>query len=214
MMDIKKLMDNIYKSLPVSSIPWNNEVPPDLLLNTVNKFNIKPCKAIDIGCGIGNYSVYLASLGFDMTGIDISDEAIRLAELNAMKKGISCNFRSIDMLEEHGIWKNKFDFAFDYEVLHHIFPDKRNIFIKNVYNLLNKNAKYLSVCVSEKDKAFGGKGKLRKTPLDTELYFSSENELKSLFESMFNIIELKTVEISGKTSNHLVCYCFMERIKL
>jgi len=35
--------------------------------------------------------------------------------------------------------------------------------------------------VSEKDPQFGGAGKIRKTPLGTTLYFSSEDEIRDLF---------------------------------
>jgi hypothetical protein len=95
--------------------------------------------------------------------------------------------------------------------LHHIYPQKRKKYVENVYRILNPRGKYLSVCFSEKDLHFGGSGRYRKTPLDTILYFSSEDELRDLFDPNFNIKELKTIEIRGKTVNHLVNYVFMEK---
>ena len=79
-----------------------------------------------------------------------------------------------------------------------------------MYKILNPKAKYLSVSFSEKDPCFGGQGKYRETPLGTVLYFSSEEELKNLFESYFKIIELKTIEIRGKPVPHIANYVFME----
>ena len=58
-----------------------------------------------------------------------------------------------------------------------------------------------------------GKGKIRKTPIGTALYFSSEIELKELFEPYFKIDELKTIQIRGKPTPHLAIYAFMRRKK-
>jgi hypothetical protein len=49
------------------------------------------------------------------------------------------------------------------------------------------------------------------SPLGTVLYFSSEGELRALFESHFTILDLLTVEVRGTTTSHLASYSFMER---
>ena len=208
-------MNNIYKSIPSDKIPWNIETPPPLLSEVYNSGLVKPCKAADFGCGLGHNAIYFASNGFNMTGFDISSVAVRMAKRNAAAKQIKCNFVSIDLL---GNLKNikpeltNFDFAYDYEVMHHIYPDQRDKYVKNVYNLLSPKANYLSVCFSEYDNSFGSSAKYRKTKLGTLLYFSSENELKALFSQYFNIIKLKSIKITGKNNTtHVVCYSFLER---
>ena len=204
-------MERIYRKTPLNEIPWNIETPPDVLVRLVESGKVKPCKTIDLGCGIGNYSIYLASLGFDVTGIDNSPTAIKIAQENAKKKGIKCNFLVADVLGNFNEVKDKFDFAYDWELLPHIFPEQRRIYVKNVYKILNPRGKYLSVCFSENDPCFGGLGKYRKTRLDTILYFSYEDELRDLFEPYFNIEELKMIGIRGKPASHLANYAFMER---
>ncbi len=192
-------------------IPWNIETPPDALVELGESGKVKPSKTIDLGCGTGNYAIYLASLGFDVTGVDISLTAIKIAKENAEKKGIKCNFLVADVLGDLDEVKETFDFAYDWELLHHIFPEKRKKYVENVYRILTPRGKYLSVCFSEKDLQFGGSGKYRETRLGTILYFSSEEELRDLFDPYFNIKELKTKEISGKSALHLANYAFMER---
>ena len=73
----------------------------------------------------------------------------------------------------------------------------------NVHRILRLGGRYLSVCFSEGDPSFGQKGKYRTTPLGTTLYFSSERELRDLFEPLFTVDELCTVEIAGKYTPHL-----------
>ena len=204
-------MDRIYRKLPLNEIPWNIETPPNELVQLVDYGKVKPCKTIDFGCGTGNYAIYLASRGFNVRGIDVSPTSIKIAKENARKKGIRCNFLVADVLDNLNEIKEKFYFAYDWELLHHIFPEQRKIYVENVYKILNLGGKYLSVCFSEKDPEFGGSIKYRKTRLSTILYFSSEDELRDLFEQYFNIKELKTIGIRGRPTSHLVNYAFMEK---
>jgi len=210
--EIKQVdIDKIYRETPLGKIPWNVETPPEAMVELVRSGRIKPCKTIDLGCGAGNQAVYLAGMGFSVTGVDSSAEAIRLAGENASKKMVTCRFVVADVLGDLRVIPETFDFAYDWELLHHIYPEQRETYVANVYRLLNPGGKYLSVCFSENDTQFGGIGKYRKTFLGTVLYFSSEDELRRLFEGYFNIIELKTMKIKGKAASHQVNYVFMER---
>jgi 2-polyprenyl-3-methyl-5-hydroxy-6-metoxy-1,4-benzoquinol methylase len=141
-------MDKIYRNMRHKEIPWNIEEPPKALVELVESEKVKPCKTIDLGCGTGNYAVYLASKGFDVTGVDISSAAIKIAKENAEKKGVKCNFLVADVLGDLDEIEETFDFAYDWELLHHIFPEKRKKYIENVYGILNPRGSYLSVCFS------------------------------------------------------------------
>jgi hypothetical protein len=95
--------------------------------------------------------------------------------------------------------------------LHHLFPEKRKRYVENVHRILKSRGQYLSVCFSIEDPQFGGVGKYRKTRLGTTLYFSSEEELRGLFDPYFNIKEMKTIEVGGKSASHLANCVFMEK---
>ena len=208
---MKKIdIDSIYKDLQPGKIPWNIETPPQALVDLVISEKIKPCKTIDLGCGTGHYAIYFAGLGFKVTGVDISPTAIKIAKENSEKKGITCQFLVADVIGDFHEIKETFDFAYDWQLLHHIFPEKRNKYCENVKKILNPGGRFLSVGFSEKDPQFGGSGKFRKTRLGTVLYFSSEDELHTLFERHFNIEELKTIEITGKFGPHQVIYALCQ----
>jgi SAM-dependent methyltransferase len=104
------------------------------------------------------------------------------------EKAVECTFLAADVLGDLENVTGTFDFAYDWELLHHIFPEQRQRHVANVHRLLNPKGKYLSLCFSERDLAFGGVGKYRRTPLGTVLYFSSEGELRALFDSNFRIL--------------------------
>ncbi len=204
-------LEKAYRDRPLKEIPWNFEVPPDELKELIEKQKIKPCRAIDLGCGTGNYALYLAERGFEMTGVDNSPSAIKIARENARKRNLKCDFQVMDVLRDFKKIQWNFDFVYDWLLLHHIYPKKRRSYCENVSKILNPGGTYLSVCFSEEDRQFGGSEKYRETPLGTTLYFSSEKELRDLFVPLFQIEELKTIEVTGKPGPHLSLYALMTK---
>ncbi len=203
--------DDIYKDISLDEIPWNVENPPELLVELLDTGKVRPCRAIDLGCGAGNYAVYLAGRGFEVTGVDISPTAIKIAKENARRKNVSCNFIVADVVQGLDELRQTWQFAYGWGLLHHISPEQRQKYVGNVARILEPGGKYLSISFSEKDTGFAGSGKRRQSQLDTALYFSSEDQLKKLFETHFNIIDLRTIEIAGKFEPHIFNYVFMQR---
>ena len=164
-----------------------------------------------MGCGAGNYAIYLGSVGFDVNGVDISPSAIALADANAKQKGGTCNFVAADVLGGLTEITDTFDFSVDWSLLHHVFPEDRKQYVETVHRLLVPGGKYLSVCFSEEDAGFDGTGKERRTPLGTVLYFSCEVELRDLFGPYFDITTLETVQVEGKQEPRLMNWAFMAK---
>jgi SAM-dependent methyltransferase len=204
-------VDRIYQTIPLEDLPWNNETPPAALVELVRKEVVRPCKTIDLGCGAGNYAIYLAGLGFDMAGVDSSPTAIKIAKAQAERRGARCRFVVADLLGDLREVTDTFDFAYDWEFLHHIFPEDRETYIRHVHRILRPGAPYLSVCFSEDDPQFGGTGKYRGTRIGTTLYFSSEAEIRELVSPYFTIRELKTIEVGGKSGSHKAVYLLAKR---
>ncbi|MHA2397722.1 MAG: class I SAM-dependent methyltransferase [Promethearchaeota archaeon] len=203
-------IDKIYREVPVEKIPWIYETPPSLLVELINNGTIQPGKTLELGCGIGNYVIYLTTKGFDTTGIDLSPTAIELAKQKSSNLNVDCKFHVADVTSDLSEHEQKYDFIYDWELLHHIFPEKRKKYLTNVKNLLNPGGLYLSVSFSDKDPSFSGVGKYRKTPMGTVLYFSSGYELEQLFMSFFDVEVLKTIEIRGKPVPHIANYGLMK----
>jgi len=203
---LKEQMEKIYGEMSPKDIPWNIETPPVVLQALVTGNLLQPCKVIELGCGAGNYVIYFARNGFDATGVDLSENAIVLARKSALRADIRCTFIATDVLGDLSAIPGQFDFAYDWELLHHIFPEDRDRFLENVHHLLRPGGLYLSVSFSETSQQFGGVGKIRKTPLGTVLYFSNETEIAQLLEKRFEVEELKTIEIQGKNSVHAAVY--------
>jgi len=74
---IKDQMEKIYKSIPPEKIPWNMESPPDILRALVQTKKISPCKVIELGCGTGNYVIYLSGLQRNRKAGGASPDGVR-----------------------------------------------------------------------------------------------------------------------------------------
>jgi SAM-dependent methyltransferase len=57
----------------------------------------KPGRALDVGMGEGRNALFLAARGWQVTGFDISDVAVRLAQEAAQKKGLKLEARVDDV---------------------------------------------------------------------------------------------------------------------
>jgi len=69
------------------------------------KFGVKGKKVLDVPCGVGRVSYFLSKIGYQVTGVDISDKMIKKAKEN-VKNG---EFIRGDMRKLSEIIKSKFD---------------------------------------------------------------------------------------------------------
>ncbi|MFH1452152.1 MAG: class I SAM-dependent methyltransferase [archaeon] len=209
----KELLEKTYEK---PGAIWTSQKPPTEIVELIESGKIKPGKCLDVGCGEGFYSIYLASKGFDVTGIDLSEKAIEYAKRNAEEKGVKVKFIAMDVMDISKI-KEKYDFIFEWTLLHFLMPEERKKYVENIYNLLNDNGKYLSICFNEQSSMFGTDKKIRVIPKNSrgfvggKLYFSSVEELQDLFKPYFNIIENKVFEALESGGRGFLNYFFMEK---
>ena len=77
-----------------------------------------PATLLDIGCGAGWTSVFLAKRGYDVTGVDISPDMIRYANEKREHEGLE-NLRFVVGDYEHMTFEDEFDCALFFDSLHH-----------------------------------------------------------------------------------------------
>ncbi len=125
--------------------PWDHGMPDGNLMAWVKRWPIEPCKVLDIGCGTGENSIWLARQGFAATGCDISKTAIARAKDKAASAKVECTFHTVDFLEGRlpGL---PFGFAVDRGCLHCIKGEAgRRRFAKNVADHLTEAGLWLSL---------------------------------------------------------------------
>ncbi|MBN1453857.1 MAG: class I SAM-dependent methyltransferase [Anaerolineales bacterium] len=113
--------------------PWDSGISPPELLDFIEKHpstgsGQAPRKAIDIGCGTGTNVITLAQAGWQVTGVDFVQRAIKMAKRKARKAGIQAELYVRDATDLEGI-SGPFDLVLDIGCFHSIG---------------NKKAEYLS----------------------------------------------------------------------
>jgi SAM-dependent methyltransferase len=73
-------------------LPWDTGKPSSELQRVVSQNTIQPCRALELGCGTGTSSVWLAQQGFEVTGIDVAPLAVERAEARAQAAGVNVRF--------------------------------------------------------------------------------------------------------------------------
>lgn len=72
--------------------PWDSGVTPPEVVALIQSGRVEPEWALDIGCGSGETSRYLARHGFSVVGIDFSLAALRRAAVAARRENLPCLF--------------------------------------------------------------------------------------------------------------------------
>lgn len=90
---------------------------------------------LDCGCGNGRDSIFFASNGLHVSGVDASVESINM--LKASSDGMN-NIEAIcgDFVADTKVWKRKYDCVYSRFSLHAISKAQQQIFLKNTYNSL------------------------------------------------------------------------------
>ncbi|MDP6675427.1 MAG: class I SAM-dependent methyltransferase, partial [Gammaproteobacteria bacterium] len=112
----KKVFQRLYKSAKKpEDLPWHEADPPAQLIQALNQ-RTTPGRALDIGCGAGTYSIYMAERGYQVTAIDFMPQAITMLQAR-----IAGNSLAIEAIQaDVGKWSSDhtFDVVLDIGCLH------------------------------------------------------------------------------------------------
>ncbi len=191
MKNLKEEWDSDYKNIPLDKIPWHTGAPDDILVDLVQRGEIGRGKVLDLCSGAGTNSIYLASLGFDVSGVDISPAAVEIAKKITREKGVKCDYRSGDVLKFK--IKDKYDFIFDRGCFHHISAGKKKKYAERAVRLLTGKGKMLLYCFSDKNRGF-----------EKAL---SKKDIKDYFGKDFYIKFIKEVTHTEPGGRKVFLYC-------
>jgi SAM-dependent methyltransferase len=96
-------------------LPWHRERPSHVLDSAVAACT-RPARALDLGCGAGVLTLWLADKGLEVTGIDLLPEAIAMARALADRRGVTVELLTMDLFDFSAT--RPFDLVYDSGCMH------------------------------------------------------------------------------------------------
>lgn len=206
-----KHWDGMY-SRPPENIPWEIQQPPKELVELLSCDDApKKGRALDIACGTGNYSFYLAQNGFDVVGVDFSENALAAARKKNEDSPHAIDFKHVDITKMDGIFESEsFDFIFDYTTLHHLEDADIPGFVDECWRMLKPGGKVLLVCYSDEDDDEDNQkldtGDVAQGKYGNIIFFRTKDEIRN-FYNKFSEIYYKDARLGKR--NHHIAHCFL-----
>jgi SAM-dependent methyltransferase len=112
----KGIFNRLYNSAEQpEDLPWHETDPPEFLIEAINQRDT-PGSALDIGCGAGTYTIYMAECGYQVTAIDFMPQAITMLKQRIVGRDLAIDAQQADI----GKWtaSHPFDIVLDVGCLH------------------------------------------------------------------------------------------------
>jgi SAM-dependent methyltransferase len=161
--------------------PWDSGEPDPALVATVEARTIPAGRALEVGCGTGTNTLWLAAHGFEALGVDVSPLAIDRARAKMGNAASACRFEVLDFLQDPP--EGPFDFVFDRGCFH-VFdaPEVRARFAALVASVLTPGGLWLSLI-----------GSTEGAPRDTGPPRRSARDIASAVEPVLEIVQLRSI---------------------
>ena len=165
------------------------------------KYIVEDRVILDLGCGTGRNSNYLAERSNNVIAIEISKTALDLAKSRSSELGINVDYRLGDMGESYDIKDNSIDIVLDVTSSNSLNDKGRENYLREVSRVL-KSSGYFFVRALAKDGNKNVKNLLKASPGEeydtyiikeiglTERVFSRDDFVK-MYSQYFKILHLE-----------------------
>jgi len=175
--------------------PWIiDQAQPDLIA-AAEKGEVCGPTVLDVGCGDGNNAIYLASRGFDVTGVDVSAKAIKIAKQKAREAKVNVTFIILDALKI-GTLAKKFDTVIDFGLFHNIKGDRER-YVRALSDVCVSKGQFLMLCFSDQAGKYAVYPHFYPKPM-------SQDEIRASFEKGWKIewIRLGVIKAAQKYGDY------------
>lgn len=151
----------------------------------LHRYENRPLRGLDLGCGKGRHVVLMAEMGIEAHGTDISEVAIAsgrewLAHARLSGKMDVGSITKIDYPDAY------FDLVICHGVLDHVLEADCVAAIAEVRRILRPGGRFLVSLISEKDSAYG-----QGTPIEPDTWLVAEGYEAGIPQAFFSLDRLR-----------------------
>ncbi len=172
-------------------MPWDQALPPPEVIAIAER--LPPGRLLDLGCGTGRASLFLAAHGWQSDAVDFVPEAITLAELRVRTAGVTAQVRlHLASVTDLGFLGGPYDLAIDVGCMHGLAGAELHAYTAEVARLVRPAGCYLLFAhLREPDQA-GRSGILATTVAD---HFGATFEFESVEPGVTVVGERRTASV-------------------
>jgi SAM-dependent methyltransferase len=138
----RRLYDLLYRF----GAPWESGARAELV-ELVGSGRLRPCRAIDLGCGSGANALFLGAHRFDVVGVDFSAVAIGKARRRVAGGAEHVRFVRADLTAPSlGEAEGRYDLLVDYSTLDDLTGEARLAMVRTIHRTAAPNAHVLLWC--------------------------------------------------------------------
>lgn len=133
--------DRLLEFYQAGPVPWDKADPPPEVLAFAPTLPVG--RALDLGCGLGRASLYLARLGWQVDGVDFIPQAITEATNRARQAGLDNVHFHLGSVTQLDFLCGPYSFALDVGCVHSFASDELQAYHRELLRLLEPGAAYL-----------------------------------------------------------------------
>jgi SAM-dependent methyltransferase len=159
--------------------PWDTLRPSVEMIRIISTERIVPCAAIELGCGTGSNTLWLAAQGFEVTGVDCAALALDQARRRSDTAGVTIRWVQADVLGTADLG-GPYCFLFDRGCYHCVRRDNGvDAYLRRLDQILAPGASAIVLAGNARE------------PRDPGPPVVSEEELRAEFGRIFHIVQLR-----------------------
>ncbi len=127
--------------------PWDIGKPQPAIVRLATQRAFSGA-VLDVGCGTGENTLHVASLGSPVLGVDVAETALAIARAKAKERGIHAEFLGADALRLKRL-ERRFGTVLDCGLFHTFDSEERPRYVTSLASVIEANGTLHILCFSD-----------------------------------------------------------------
>jgi SAM-dependent methyltransferase len=127
--------------------PWDIGQPQPAIVRVASEGGFAGA-VLDAGCGTGENTLHVASLGLSVLGVDVADTALAIARQKAHDRGIEVEFAAADAFQLARLGR-RFETVLDCGLFHTFDSDERTRYVASLASVTEHDGTLYVLCFSD-----------------------------------------------------------------